>query len=159
MTKSETSVSCTNYTLIHFCSFYIFCRDVSSLNLSGESNSWNCKNLKLKLQIETEGKINVRKGELQIRTNSAFQIAVNFLVGLFFPCDTRPIPLSGNSKHANSEHTDTGTDKHQDTHLDRQLHQQTEQVETDCTTELKTKGRQNTRMKDCGHCTLKCIGS
>lgn len=50
-----------------------------------------------------------------------FLLVVEFLVGLVFPCDTRPIPSSGDSKHANSErrYSDTGNKKN--THTVRHM--------------------------------------
>lgn len=45
-----------------------------------------------------------------------FQMAVEFLFGLVFPCDTRPIPSSGDSKHANSVCIRTRAQTHIDAH-------------------------------------------
>lgn len=59
-----------------------------------------------------------KKGKFQslIKTNWIFFLFGRFLVGLFFsPGNTLPILSGGNSKHANSEHTDTDTSGHMDT--------------------------------------------
>lgn len=73
-----------------------------------------------------------------------FQMVVEFLVGLVFPCDTRPIPSSGDSKHAYSEciQSDTGN---KNTHI--WTHEHTRQTDCTATTHTTKKG-QSAWMKD-----------
>lgn len=75
---------------------------------------------------------------------------------LFFPGDTLPIPSGGNSKHANSEHTDTESSAEMDTvrqteRLKDRKHSQGLDIQLQ---EDKRSG-----CTDCGQCTLKRIRS